>query len=61
MKKKYLAILMAAVLVAMSVVGCGSSNDKKAKESDKKTTQRRIKSQKIPLRTQEKLWKVRMH
>ena len=39
MKKKYLAILMAAVLVAMSVVGCGSSNDKKAKESDKKTTQ----------------------
>ena len=39
MKKKYLAILMAAVLVAMSVVGCGSSNDKKVKESDKKTTQ----------------------
>lgn len=39
MKKKYLAILMAAVLVAMAAVGCGSSNDKKAKESDKKTTQ----------------------
>lgn len=40
MKKKCFAMLMAVAIVVMSIVGCGGSDNKKAAEPDKKTTQR---------------------
>ena len=39
MKKKCFAMLMAVAIVVMSIVGCGGSDNKKAAEPDKKTTQ----------------------
>lgn len=39
MKKKCFAMLMAVAIVVMSTVGCGGSDNKKAAEPDKKTTQ----------------------
>ena len=39
MKKKCFAMLMAVAIVVMSIVGCGGSDNQKAAEPDKKTTQ----------------------